>query len=63
VPEASAPRFGVGATVEASSVSSDIETGDPLIVPGMSLAGSRLLARTGDTGGLVLLMVGLIDGQ
>ena len=45
VPEASARRFGVGVTVEASSESSDIKTGDPPFVPGISLAGTRLLAR------------------
>jgi hypothetical protein len=45
VPEALAQRFRVGVTVEASSVSSGIETGDPPFVPGMSLAGTRLLAR------------------
>jgi hypothetical protein len=45
VPEALASRFGAGATVEASSLSNDIETGEPPILPGMSLAGTRLLAR------------------
>jgi len=45
VPEASPREFGVGVTVEASSESSDIKTGDPPFVPGISLAGTRLLAR------------------
>jgi len=45
VPEASAQMFRVGVTAEASSISSDIETGDPPSVPGMSLAVTRLLAR------------------
>jgi hypothetical protein len=45
VPEALALMFGVGVTVEASSILSDIETGDPPSVPGMSLVETRLLAR------------------
>ena len=45
VPEASAREFGADVTVEASSVSNDIKTGAPPLVPGISLAGTRLLAR------------------